>query len=97
VLARVWDQDVADETRHQPSAAGAQDTPVRQAHLARPERGTEEGMSHFLVCFMMIGFSIVPPITKFLDRSSNIGPVISLWELDKFKKLLKQTLEPLKS
>ncbi len=34
----------------------------------------------------------VPPDHLLLDRSPNIGPLIFRWELDKFKKMLKQKL-----
>jgi hypothetical protein len=39
----------------------------------------------------------LPPDNLLLDRSPNIGPIISCWELDKFKSCRNKSLEPLKS
>jgi hypothetical protein len=36
------------------------------------------------------GIGWLPPDHVFLDSAPDLGPLISRWELDKFKKLLKQ-------
>ncbi len=42
-------------------------------------------ISYVFVTFKDSDISSVPPDHLLLDRSSNIGPVISCWELDKLK------------
>jgi hypothetical protein len=75
---------------------GKGDKQVHEEELSRNQqeinKHRENKSDNIQKSLLKSDFVQVPPDHLFLDKSSNIGPLSSRWELDKFKKLLKQRL-----
>ncbi len=94
-----WRAFYLHATKHQPMLALVIWRRTRtEPNIAQMKDSLQTMDVQFIVgCGLRIVMCTLPSDHLLLDRPPNIGPLMSRWELDKFKNCWKKALEPLKS